>query len=225
MLTVCIRTVFIYFFLIVSMRLMGKRQVGELEVSELIVTFMLSEIAANPIMNKKASLLHSIVSVLLLLSLEVIVSLMLLRFPRLKKLMVGKPSMIISHGVLDQAELKKQRMCMSELISALRQQGIADVADVQFAILEENGKLSVFPKASRTAATPQQLKIKVDDGNIARSLIIDGEIVTANLNSGWSRNRLERELQDRNLKASDIFLFSVSADGTLYIVMKEKPQR
>lgn len=207
------------------MRLMGKRQVGELEVSELIVTFMLSEIAANPIMNKKASIWHAIVSVLLLLGLEVLVSFMLLRFPRLKKLMVGKPSMIISHGTLDQKELKKQRMCMSELISALRQQGIADIADVQFAILEENGKLSVFPKASRSAATPQQLKIEVDDGNIARSLIIDGEIVTSNLNSGWSQVRLERELSDRNLKVSDIFFLSVSADGTLYIVMKEKPQR
>lgn len=222
MTAILLKTVFIYFFLIISMRVMGKRQVGELEVSELIVTFMLSEIAAAPIMNEKLSLLHAILPIILLLGLEVIISYLLMHFPRLKKLMVGKPSMIISRGVLDQKELKHQRMCLSELISALRQQGISDIADVWYAILEENGKLSVFPKASRSPVTPEQMKIIVDEGGIARPLIIDGKIVENNLSDGWNRPRLEKILTEKKLHVRDVFLFSVSPDGTLYIIMKEK---
>ena len=222
MTAISLKTVFIYFFLIISMRLMGKRQVGELEVSELIVTFMLSEIAASPIMNKNVPLLHAVIPILILLGLEVIISYLLMRFPNLKKLMVGKPSMIISRGELNQKELKRQRMCLSELISALRQQGISDIADVHYAILEENGKLSVFPKASRSPVTPQQLKLDINDGGIARSLIIDGRIVKANLTDGWNRPRLERILEEKNIEVSDVFLLSVSPDGTLYIILKEK---
>ncbi len=222
MTAICIKTVLIYFFLIITMRLMGKRQVGELEVSELIITFMLSEIAANPIMNKNATLLDAAVPIVILLGIEVLLSHLLMRFPKLKRLITGKPSMIIERGVLDQRELRRQRMCMSELISALRQQGIADVADVWYAILEENGKLSVFPKASRTAATPEQMHIEVGNGGIARVLIIDGLPVESNLSDGWNRTRLERELSERSIRLSDVFLFSVSPDGTVYIIMKEK---
>ncbi len=222
MLTISIRTILIYFFLILTMRLMGKRQVGELEVSELIVTFMLSEIAANPIMNKSATLIDAAVPISLLLGIEVLMSYLLMRFPALKSVIAGKPSMIIEHGILNQKELRRQRMCMSELISALRQQGISDISDVQFAILEENGKLSVFPKASRSPLTPDHMKIEVPAGGIARSLIIDGRVVESNLKEGWSRQRLERELTKRSIAPEDIFLFSASPDGTLYIIMKEK---
>ena len=222
MIEICLKTVFIYFFLIVTMRLMGKRQVGELEVSELIITFMLSEIAANPIMNKNATLLHAAVPIALLLGIEVFLSYLLMWFPPLKLLITGKPSMIIANGEINQRELKKQRMCLSELISALRQQGVSDIADVQYAILEENGKLSVFPKASRSPATPSQLKIQVDDGGLSQSLIIDGSIVESNLKNGWSRERLTKELKRKKLTLSDVFLFSVSPDGTFYIVMKDK---
>ena len=222
MTAICIKTVLIYFFLIITMRLMGKRQVGELEVSELIITFMLSEIAANPIMNKNVTVLHAAIPIALLLGIEVLLSFLLMRYPKLKSLIAGKPSMIIEHGALNQKELRRQRMCMSELISALRQQGISDITDVQFAILEENGKLSVFPKASRSPLTPEQMKIEVPPGGIARSLIIDGQIVKSNLKEGWSMQRLERELTERGVAPEDVFLFSVSPDGTLYIIMKEK---
>ena len=221
MIEICLRTVIIYFFLIITMRLMGKRQVGELEVSELIVTFMLSEIAVNPIINKKATIFHAAVPIALLLGIEVLISILLMRFPALKRLITGKPSMIIENGILDRKELQKQRMCLSELIGALRQQGVGDIADVQFAILEENGKLSVFPKASRAGATPNQLGIEVDDGGIAMSLIIDGIIIKSNLKGKWNYEKLQRELSKRKLAASDVFLFSVSPDGSIYIMMKD----
>ncbi|MBR6676060.1 MAG: DUF421 domain-containing protein [Clostridia bacterium] len=223
MVTVFIRTLLIYFILIISMRLMGKRQVGELQLSELIVTIMLSDFAATPIYETDIPFSYAIIPILLLLSVEVILSFIILHAPKLKILLGGRPSLIIRKGILDQKELARQRMCISELISSLRQQGIADINNVEYAILEENGKLSVFEKAEKKPPSAECSGIDICEPGISHSLIIDRNIIARNLeNAGWTEGHLKDELRKLQKSPRDVLLFSVNDCGETTIIYKEE---
>ncbi len=225
MITVFLRTIIVYIILTCTMRIMGKRQIGELEISELIVTFMLSELATIPISDTEVPLLNAIVPILLLLSLEGMLSFLTLKIPIFKKAIYGKPSILIKEGKLDQNELKKQRIELSELMCSIRQSGIASMEDVYYAILEENGKLSVFPKSSVAPATPKQLKIDVTDDGVGLPVIMDRRIIKENLKlRDWNEFRLERELNSRKLKLEDVFLLSIDDNENIYIIRKERKQ-
>ncbi|MBE6626784.1 MAG: DUF421 domain-containing protein [Ruminococcaceae bacterium] len=223
MLTIIIRTIIIYFVLVFSVRLMGKRQIGELQVSDFIITIMLSEIAAAPITTKSLPLMHAVVPIVLLLGIEVAMSCLLLKSNRLKRLFYGKPSMLICKGELIQKALRKNRIELDELLSELRQKGCSDISDVNYAILEENGKLSVFPYASKSPATPTDLSLSVIDNGIAHVCIIDGQVIHHNLSLvGWDDSRLNKELQKRKLTLSQVFLLSVNDTGDVTIIKKEE---
>ena len=223
MASVFIRTLLVYFMLIITLRLMGKRQIGELQLSELIVTILLSELAAIPIADKDIPLLYAIIPILLLLSLEVILSYIVLRLPGIKTLFAGRPSIIIHKGVLNQKELERQRTGISELLCSLRQSGISDISEVEYAILEQNGRFSVFPKAANNSLTPGQLDLDVDEQGISHALILDRKIIRENLLlAGWDEKKLSKELAQRSLTAQDIFLFSVNDAGDVTIIIKEK---
>ena len=223
MVTVFIRTIIIYAILTGTMRIMGKRQIGELEISELIVTFMLSELATIPISDTEVPLLNAIVPILLLLSIEVMLSFITVKLPFFKKMIYGKPSILINEGKLDQAELSNQRIELSELMVAIRQSGVASLEDVHCAILEENGKISVFPKAAMAPATPKQLGITGEEDGIGLPIIMDRRIIKENLTlRGWNDFRLERELSSRHLRLEEVFLLSVNDAGKIYIIKKER---
>ena len=222
MVTVFARTLLIYVILVVSMRLMGKRQVGELQLSELIITIMLSDLASTPIYETDIPFSYAVIPILLLLSVEVILSFIILHCPRLKNLLGGKPSFIIRKGVLDQKELSRQRMCLSELIGSLRQQGISDISDVDYAILEENGKLSVFEKAEKKPPSAKLLNVSQKELGIAHALIIDRVIIKKNLASaGWTEKRLKKQLSNLGKACSDILLFTVNDAGEINIIFRD----
>lgn len=208
--------------LVFSVRLMGKRQIGELQVSDFIVTIMLSEIAAAPITTKNLPLLHAVVPIVLLLGIEVAISFLLIRCNRLKRLFYGSPAILISKGELKQDELRKNRIELDELLSELRQKGCSDISDVNYAILEENGKLSVFPYTKESAATPSELSVSVTENGIAHACIIDGQIICHNLSLvGWNNARLEKELKKRKLKLSEVFLLTVNDTEEVTLIKKE----
>lgn len=223
MVTIVIRTLIIYITLTLTLRVMGKRQIGELEISELIVTFMLSELATIPLNDTNSPLVNSIIPILLLLSIEGILSFITVKVPLFKKLIYGKPSILVHSGRIDQQELKNQRIELSELMCAIRQSGIASLGDVSCAILEENGKISVFPKAPKGTLTPEQAGITVSDTEIGLPLIMDRRIIKDNLKvCGWSTSRLNRALSSRHLTLNDVFFLSVDASDSIYIIKKEK---
>lgn len=225
MLTIFLRTIIIYFVLVLSIRLMGKRQIGELQVSEFIIALMLSEIAVYPITSRTSPLIHSIVAILLLLSIEVIISFILLKSNKLKRVFYGSPAILIRNGVLIQSELKKNRIEIDEIMSELRQKGYSDISKIAYAILEENGKMSVFPSASIAPATPSDLGIDVQDPGIAHVCILDGTVISSGLDLiKWTEKRLMKELKKRNLSLSDIFLMTVDDVGGINIILKEKKQ-
>ena len=184
MATVLIRTASIYLILIMAMRLTGKRQIGELQIAELVVTFMLSELAVYPITDKNASLAHAVLPIILLLSLEVIFSFIQTKSRTARKLFSGGPTVIISQGRLCIEELAKNRLDLEELLGELRLKDIFDISEVEYAILEENGKLSVFLKAPKRPATVEELGVIPIDAGISHPIIIDGKIITGNTYAG-----------------------------------------
>ena len=225
MITTCIHTVLIYLFLLIVIRLMGKRQIGELQASEFIITLLLSEIASAPITTEQFPLLHGIVSVLILLVLEFLISSLLLRFNSLKKFFYGAPSIIICRGKIDLREMRRNRMEVDELMSELRQKGFSDPADVYYAILEENGKLSVFPVAAKAPATPADLHLDPDEHGIAHACILDGQVISRNLaRVGWDRARLDEELNKRKMAVSDVFVLTVDDLGAVTCIRKESAE-
>lgn len=221
MVTVYLRTIFMFFFLVLALRVMGKRQVGELQISELIVTFMLSELAVNPISNRDLPILYAVMPVLLLLSLEGIVSFLMLKSNLLKRMLYGRPTVVIRFGKILYPALRKHRVELDELLSELRQKGIARIEDISYAILEENGKLSVFPRTDLSPLTPNHVSLPTAETGIAHALIIDGTILPQNLAlSGKSEIWLARWLKKHKTAVSDVFLLTLDDGGKVFLMTK-----
>ncbi|MBQ7761288.1 MAG: DUF421 domain-containing protein [Clostridia bacterium] len=222
MATVFVRTIIIYFLFITTIRLMGKRQVGELQLSELIITFMLSELAVNPIQDISIPLTYSVVPLLLLLTIEVILSFWVTKSKVAKKLFFGNPSIIIKDGLLDQKELSRLRIGINELLGELRLKGFADISDIEYAIIEQNGKLSVFPKIEKQPATLGDLDIKKEECGVSLPIILDGSVDLSNLkNLNKTEKWLKSYLSKHKLQMEDIFLLSCDKSGKISIIMKE----
>ncbi|MBO5110721.1 MAG: DUF421 domain-containing protein [Clostridia bacterium] len=221
MLTLLTRTMIIYILLLITMRILGKRQLGELQASELVITFMLSELAVTPIQNQSIPLSHAVAPVVLLVSVEVILSYLLLHCAPLKRLLCEKPSILVRGGVIDEKELKRQRISVTELLSELRQKDVAELRDVEYAILEENGKLSVFLKAEKRPATVEELGVEPSDSGLAHPVIIDGVISAVNMElSHTSDKEIERELAKRKLRVKQVLLMTVDDKKEFHVIKR-----
>ena len=222
MTTILIRTVIVYFILILSMRLMGKRQIGELQLSELITALLLSEIATVPITDTDIPISHAVIPVITLVAMEISIAFAVTKSPRFKRVFDGMPSFLIIHGKLQQKELAGIRMSLEELIAELRLKGIADISDVDYAILEQNGKLSVLSKADATPPAARDMQITPPARGIAHPIIIDGNLIEPNLQRlGLNISWLEKQLNCQKLKQEQIYLFTIDDTGDTYIVKKE----
>lgn len=212
MLNILLRTLTVYLLLLVAMRIGGKRQIGELQISELVTAFLLSEIASMPIANRDFPISLAAVSIAALVGAELITAFAVTKSNFIRKLLNGKPSAIIEKGKLNIKEMKKIRLSIEDLIAEARLCGISDLSELQYAILEDNGKLSVFKKA-----TPPSV-----EKGISHILISDGEINQNGLSSvKMSCSQLETRLQKKNLTASSVFLYTVNDLGEEYIVLKD----
>lgn len=210
MVTILIRTLIIYICLMAVMRFMGKRQLGELELSELVTTLLLSEIAALPITNQDIPLSHALLPILTLVALEVFLSGMILRFPLIRKLFVVRPAILIQDGVPDPKALKSVRISVEELLSQLRLKDVTDTANVSYAILEPNGQISVIQKES---ATQKSQKPKKETG-IMHLIISDGKLNQRNLTlAGKSEAWVNHFLATQGVSRKDVFIFMVDDGG------------
>lgn len=208
MTSIVVRTVIVYILLSFSLRIMGKRQLGELDVSELVSTLLISEIASIPIDDPDIPLMNAIIPILFLLAIEIILSTVKNKSERLKKVIEGKPEYIIYKGRLLQKALKDNRISMNELLSEIRLQGIGDIDDVYYATVEQNGSLSVLKK---------------DDCNMAHPLIIDGMIIEENLKAqGYDEKWLSKRLDEKGINKDQVFLMTVNDEGQINIIKKEE---
>ena len=226
MLTILIRTVIIYLVLIVTMRIMGKRQIGELELSELVTTLLLSEIATLPITERDIPILFAIIPIITLLSLEVILSVLLIKFPSLKNLLSPRPNVIIERGKLNQKELTKLRISTDELMCELRRSGYTDISEVYYAIAEGNGKLSIIPRAESAQPKVSQLNISVTENGISHIVISDGRLNRHGLaSSGLSVEEINVILDRQGYAVSDIFLLFADDSQNINLIPKEKVKK
>ena len=222
MATVLIRASIIYFLLICAIRLTGKRQIGDLQVSELIITFMISELATVPIQDISIPISYSLLPIALLLCYEVIVSFLITKSKILKKLFAGNPSVLIKRGKLNQHELAKSRIGINEFLGELRVKNVNDISQVDYAILEQNGQLSVFLKGENLPVTLKDLKLESKGDGIGHAIIVDGDINESNLKYAQkSIAWLNKYLKDNGLKLEDIFLFTIDDKNHINIIMKE----
>ncbi len=226
MITITARTLIIYFTLLVVLKLMGKRQVGELEISELVSTLILSEIVSIPIENADIPLVSALIPMLIIISLEITLSFACTKSDLLKRLLSGRPSVLISKGEIDIGELEHSRISVEELMSELRLQGISDPDDVYYAMLEPNGQLSVITKAAHSPITPNDTSIITAERGLSHAVIVDSHIKPDALNmigkdAEWVNSYLSKNKRD----ISDIFLMTVNDIDEVGIVYKNKRKK
>lgn len=223
MLTILIRTVLIYILLHAMLRLMGKRQLGELEVTELISTLLLSELATFPIENAEIPVLFALIPITVIVSLEIILSFIKNKSRRLKRLLEGVPSILIERGKLRQSELRHLRLSAEEFLGELRLQGVTRLSDVYYAILEPNGQLSVILRKECQPITPQDLNIPQKETGISHTLVIDGAISTHELKvCNKTEEWLRKKLKEEGATLQNTFLFSIDDAGKTTFIPKER---
>ncbi len=225
MMTAFARTVILYFLIMIGLRLMGKRQIGELEPSELVLTMMISDLATVPMQDFGIPLLAGVIPILTLLALSMLMSQLSLRNLRFRELVCGTPAVLIRHGVIQQQTMRKNRYTLDELLEELRSQGISCVEDVKYAILENSGQLSVLPWTRRQPPTAAQLDLEVeDDVTLPTVLINDGRVLARNLAAcGHDRAWLNGQLRQWQASSPrEVFLLTLDEQGRVSCVKKEE---
>lgn len=228
MLVLVIRTLILYGMVIVAMRIMGKRQLGELQPSELVVAIMISDLASVPMQAIDIPLLSGIIPVMTLIVAEVMMSYLSLKSKKMRKFLSGEPSIIIYNGHINEGELARLRFNINDLLEELRLNNCHDVSDVQVAVVETSGKLSVIPKDTARAVTVEDLKLEnVRHDGLPCTIVSDGtlnehELVRAKKDPEWFNNEMKKR-GINNIK--DIFIASLDAENELFIQLKGERDR
>lgn len=218
MLIVFVRTFIIYAVVVVLIRLMGKRQIGQLEPYELVVAVMIAELAAIPMEDKAIPLVHGLIPIFTLFFIQVCISYINMKSLWFRSFMDGSPSIVIRNGKIDIDELAKARYNINELLEQLRTKGYANIADVEFAILETSGNLSVIPKSQKRPLTPADLHIDTGYEGLPLPLVLDGTIQRDNLSdAGLTVDWLVSELAKLGIDdVNEVFFASLDTQGNLF---------
>ena len=226
MMTAFARTIILYFLIMTGLRLMGKRQIGELEPSELVLTMMISDLATVPMQDFGIPLLAGVIPILTLLALSMLLSQFSLHSLRFRELVCGTPSILIREGVVQQETMRKNRYTLDELLEELREQGYSGLEDVKYAVLENSGQLSILPWARRQPPTAEQLGIETQEGTTLPTVLInDGRVLHRNLaacrrDEAW----LTETLQGQGLSSpAEAFLLTLDEKGKVACIKKEGP--
>lgn len=225
MATAFFRTVILYLILMIGLRLMGKRQIGELEPSELVLTLIISDLASVPMQDLGIPLVNGLFPIITLLCLSMLISFISLKSIRFRTLVCGHPTVIIQNGKLLQENMARNRFTVDELYEQLRSQGYSDICAVKYAVLETSGQVSILPYADKNPVTPYDLGIKVPKEPTLPVLVInDGRLLSNNLlGSGRNLAWLTKELKDRKLShPRQVFLMTVDENGTVVCIPKEE---
>ena len=217
------RTLILYGLVVLVMRLMGKRQIGQLQPFEFVVAIMIADLASVPMQNRDLPLSTGIIPILTLLVVQVSLAFLILRSPKMRRVICGSPSILIENGHLRRQELTRLRINTDDLLEQLRAKNYANLEDVEYAILETNGQLSVIPKSQRRPVNPADLQLPTQYEGLPLNLIVDGRIVRESLTvAGLDENWLHVQLSRHGLAGpEDVFLASLDTEGHLYFCRKE----
>jgi uncharacterized membrane protein YcaP (DUF421 family) len=226
MLLVIIRTIILYATTVLLLRVMGKRQIGQLQPYELVVIIMISELAAIPMQNTGIPLLSGLIPIFILVAAQVTLSYISLKSERARGVICGTPSIVIENSRIVEDELRRLRLNLNDLLEQLRLKNVSDISDVEYAILETSGQLSVILKSGKRPVEPQDLKISPEYEGLPITLIIDGQVIKENLKKVdldliWLQNELGK-YGIKNVK--DVFFASLDAHKQLYYQLKSSVQ-
>jgi len=223
MIVILLRTIILYILIVFGIRLLGKRQVGELEPTELVLALIIADLASVPMQNNGIPLLSGLIPIVVLLCMAMMMSVLMMRSIKFRTLLCGRPSIVIERGQLKEKELFRNRLTVDELLEELRGKGFLDLDSVQYAILETNGQLSVIPKASHQPVTAAQAGVETPESGLPMVLISDGRLISHNLQRcGYEQKWLQRQLSAHGVnRVSQVFLLTVDELGKTYFVPKE----
>ena len=213
MLVIMIRTVILYPLIILMIRLMGKKQLGELQPSELVTTILISNIATLSIEDPTVPMMLGVVPVLMIVSINVIMSVIMLKSPDFRRLVTGSPKVIISEGKIDRKQLAKLRYTIDDVLEAMREQGIFDIGEIRYAIVETTGKINFYKKTDGATDPPE---VVIRDG----APVADGI-----RRSGLTERELGELLRADGTRQGDVFLLTVSKDGGYELIRKSGGER
>ena len=212
-----------YLTVVCAIKFMGKRQIGELETSELVITFMISDIASLPMQNSDQPILSGLIPIGVLTCLEIFISWFMARNPKFRQFVCGKCVIVISDGKINQKELYKLRINVYDLCEQLRQMNVFSIDDVAYAIMETNGKLSVLKKSEKQPPDSATLKVQTSPSNLDLAVVSNGKIndyclSLCSLNQSWVNNILK----EKNIKIDDVFLMTANKNKEVNIIKKEQ---
>ncbi len=217
-----IRTLLLYALIIVAIRLMGKRQISDLQTSELVVTFLISNIASIPMQNASIPLFTGLIPIIVLVVCEIVLSNIMLKSCKFRKFICGNPLIIINHGKINQKVMKELRMSTEDLFEQLRQLNIFKLEDVDFAIIETNGQLSIMKKPNKQQVDAGMLGLKISAQELETVVISDGEISESSLSlCNLTKNWVQNVLKEKNLALKDVFIMTADKSKNFNIIKKE----
>lgn len=219
------RTLIMYAAILAAVRLMGKRQISQLQTSELVVTLLISELAVMPIQQHQDPLWNGLVPMAVLALCEILVSLLMLKSGKFRQLVCGSPIVVIENGRVLQHQMRRLRMSTEDLFEELRQAGAFALEDVAYAIVETNGQLSVLKKSSADSLTPKQAGVKAAEEALEVVVVSDGKVSQNSLRlCGRDPAWLREQLRCQGVELSEVFIMTVRTDGQQRVIRKEKDQ-
>lgn len=218
------RTLIVYFALLLTMRLMGKRQLGEMELSEFVVAALIADLASHPLQDMGIPLLNGLVPIAVLFCCEVLIAGLTMKNIRLRELFFGRPSLLVVKGEINQREMRRNRFTLDELMQEMRSQGCFDLRSIEYAVLETDGKLNLLLRAEDQPVTAGQLDLPTPDGGYPHIVISDGRVLEGNLQHlGLDRAWLSEALKKQGSPdAEDVYLMTVDENREIFLTRKEQ---
>lgn len=217
------RTIILYALVIIVMRLMGKRQIGQLQPFEVVVAIMISDLASVPMQNTGIPLVSGIIPILTLLACQLLISFVLLKSVKIRTLLCGSPTILIHKGKILESNLRKEVYTINDLIEAIRLAGYSDISEVETAVLETNGTVSIFPKGKYKTPTAEELSLSLPNEEISINLIIDGKLLTTNMTASNINiddlNNVIKKVGGNSYK--DVLLCTLKDKNNFFLQLKE----
>ena len=218
-----VRAIMVYILVLVVMRLMGKREIGQLQPFELVISIMIADLASIPMTDPGVPIFNGLVPILGLLAMHLLITLLNIKSVNLRKITCGKPTILVYRGKIDEEALKKERFTISELQERLRGKDVFNLGDVEFAILETNGEVSVITKPNKMNVTREDMNIEADYEGLPYDLIVDGKIMYENLNKiGKDKRWLIKQIEKFKCLPQDVLIATMDGKGNFFCQQKER---
>ena len=212
-----VRSIILYAIVLGVMRVMGKREIGQLQPFEFVISIMIADLASSPMADIGIPIMNGIIPIFGLLAMHLVIAFLNLKFIKIREWICGKPTILIINGVIDEKALKKERFTVSELQVKLRESNVFNLDDVEFAILETNGNVSVLLKPTKRGTTPEDFNMQPEYEGVPYNLVLDGVVLEKNLKKlGKNYTWLERKMKQFNIKPEQALFVSLKANGDIF---------